>query len=92
MSSYVQRLNQQKQKLQEKINREERIIKQQAYLQRSKERKTRTRRLIQKGALLEKYFEIDNLSVAETEDFLKRFSGYVKAHKLKKYQKKEESH
>lgn len=89
MSNYVQRLNQQKQKLQEKINHEERIIKQQAYLQRSKERKARTRRLIQKGALLEKYFEIDNLSVAETEDFLKQFSGYVKAHKLEKYQKKE---
>ena len=67
MSSYVQRLNQQKQILQEKINHEERIIKKQAYLQRSKERKARTRRLIQKGALLEKYFEIDNLSVAETE-------------------------
>ena len=92
MSSYVQRLNQQKQKLQEKINHEDRIINQQTYLQRSKERKARTRRLIQKGALLEKYFEIDNLSGAETEDFLKQFSGYVKAHKLEKYRKKEESH
>lgn len=87
MSSYVQRLNQQKQKLQEKINHEERIIKQQAYLQRSKERKARTRRLIQKGALLEKYFEIDNLSVEETEEFLKQFSSYVKTHKLEKYKK-----
>ena len=92
MSSYVQRLNQQKQILQEKINHEERIIKKQAYLQRSKERKARTRRLIQKGALLEKYFEIDNLSVAETEEFLKQFSCYVKAHKLEKYRKKEEIH
>lgn len=54
-------------------------------MQRSKERKTRTRRLIQKGALLEKYFKIDNLSVEETEEFLKQFSSYVKAHKLKKY-------
>ena len=64
MSSYVQRLNQQKQKLQEKINHEERIIKQQTYLQRSKERKARTRRLIQKGALLEKYFEFVSFNIA----------------------------
>lgn len=92
MSNYVERLNQQKQKLQEKINHEKRIINQQAYLQRTKKRKARTRRLIQKGALLEKYFEIDNLSVTETEEFLKQFSGYVKAHKLEKYRKKEESH
>lgn len=64
---YYERLTNQKQKLQEKINREKRIIKQQKYAQQSKARKARTRRLIQKGALLEKYFDIDNLSVDETE-------------------------
>ena len=42
-------------------------------------RKQRTRRLIQKGALLEKYFEIAHLSPEETEEFLKVFSEYVKA-------------
>lgn len=82
MSNYYEHLTNQKQKLQEKINREERIIKQQKYAQQSKARKARTRRLIQKGALLEKYFDIDNLSVDETEEFFKQFSGYVKAHKL----------
>lgn len=53
-------------------------------------RKQRTKRLIEKGALLEKYFEIDCLTVEETEDFLKFFSEYIKANKPKKYQKKEE--
>ena len=64
-------------------------------------RKRRTKRLIEKGALLEKYFEIDYLTVEETEEFLKIFSEYIKANKkgrtniknnqfyLKKYQKKE---
>ena len=52
-------------------------------------RKQRTKRLIEKGALLEKYFEIDYLTFEETEDFLKIFSEYIKANKPKKYQKKE---
>lgn len=44
-------------------------------------RKRRTKRLIEKGALLEKYFEIDYLTVEETEEFLKIFSEYIKANK-----------
>lgn len=41
-------------------------------LQREKEkkRKARTRRLIRKGALLEKVFELQDFSVEETEKFL----------------------
>ncbi len=42
------------------------------------------RRLIQKGALLEKYFQADNLSVEETEELLKTFADYVNAHKPNK--------
>lgn len=42
-------------------------------MQRSKELKVSTRRLIQK-TLLEKYFETNNLSVDETKEFLKHFS------------------
>lgn len=37
-----------------------------------KQRKLRTRRLIQKGALLEKYFNLENSSPDETELFLKQ--------------------
>lgn len=52
-----------------------------------KERKIRTRRLIQKGALLEKYFECDHLSTEETEDLLQMFAGYVNKKKLDKFKK-----
>lgn len=41
-------------------------------------RKERTRRLIQKGALLEKYFEIEHLGLEETEYVLKMFSSFVR--------------
>jgi len=40
--------------------------------QKEKERKARTHRLIQKGALAEKYFEISDLSPDETETFFKK--------------------
>lgn len=49
------------------------------------ERKKRTRRLIQKGALLEKYFESEHLSVEETEELLKMFAYYVKEKKSEKF-------
>lgn len=39
--------------------------------QKEKDRKERTRRLIKKGALLEKYFDLESTSVDETEIFLK---------------------
>lgn len=41
-------------------------------------RKERTRRLIQKGALLEKYFGIEDLDVNETEEILKMVSSFVR--------------
>lgn len=52
-----------------------------------KKRKERTRKLIQKGALLEKYFNIENLSVEETEELLKVFANYVKANMPNKFKK-----
>ncbi|RAK47855.1 hypothetical protein BHX94_12295 (plasmid) [Macrococcoides bohemicum] len=52
-------------------------------------RKERTRRLIQKGALLEKYFELDEKSVEETEELLKIFSSYINENKPKKFKKEE---
>lgn len=47
-------------------------------LNQSENRKERTRRLIQKGALLEKYFEAEHLSVEETEELLKLSVTLVK--------------
>lgn len=71
--------------LQQEINRVERSIQ----LDSQKERKERTRRLIQKGALLENYFECEHLSVEETEDLLKVFSQYINEKKQEKFKKKE---
>ena len=71
--------------LQQEINRVERSIQ----LDTQKERKERTRRLIQKGALLENYFECEHLSVGETEELLRVFSNYVNEKKQKKFKKEE---
>ena len=46
-----------------------------------KERKLRTHYLIQKGALLESYFDIKDLSVDETEKLLKELASTVNKYK-----------
>lgn len=51
------------------------------------ERKKRANRLIQKGALLERYFEAEHLKIEETEELLKMFSEYVNEKKPSKYKK-----
>lgn len=52
-----------------------------------KKRKARSRRLIQKGALFEKYFEAEKLSLDESKELLKIFADYVNANKPDKYKK-----
>lgn len=44
----------------------------------TQDRKDRTRLLIQTGALCEKYFDIENLSLSEREEIFKIFSSYIK--------------
>ncbi|WP_193014064.1 DUF3847 domain-containing protein [Staphylococcus equorum] len=51
------------------------------------DRKERAHRLIQKGALLEKYFEVEELTPEETEELLKIFSSYINANKPNKFKK-----
>lgn len=79
--------------LQEKENLSKKISIKEARLTRDlnsrTERKKRTHRLIQKGALLEKYFEIEDYSIQETEEILKIFSDYVKANIPDKFKRKE---
>lgn len=60
--------------LQQQLNTQE--LKLQREKQRS--RKERTHRLIQKGALLEKYFDLYETSVEDTEIFLKELSNKIK--------------
>ncbi|QIK52789.1 hypothetical protein G7058_11725 (plasmid) [Jeotgalibaca porci] len=70
----IKKLEQEKNRLERSLSRDHQI-----------ERKKRTRRLIQKGALLEKYFESEHLSVEETEELLKMFAEYVKGKKTPKF-------
>ncbi|WP_073945505.1 hypothetical protein [Streptococcus salivarius] len=56
-------------------------------LNNSTERRKRTHKLIQKGALLEKYFDIKHLSVQETEALLKIYSDYIKSNMPSKFKK-----
>ena len=53
------------------------------------DRKDRTRLLIQTGALCEKYFDIENLTLLEREDIFKLFSSYIKNNIPIKYKKNE---
>ncbi|WP_273712501.1 hypothetical protein [Leuconostoc mesenteroides] len=87
MSKKLNQLVSSKDKLQKKIDQEEFILRQSKYFENSKARKERTRLLIQKGALLDKYFETESLSVDDTENLLKIFSNYVNSNKPDKYKK-----
>lgn len=87
MSNQLENLISKKEEIKKKIERENLILKKSKYLESTKERKARTRKLIQKGALLDKYFETENLSIDEIEDFLKIFSNYIKENKPDKYKK-----
>lgn len=87
MSNQLENLISKKEEIQKKIERENSILKKSKYIESTKKRKERTRKLIQKGALLDKYFDTENLSIDETEDFLKIFSNYIKENKPYKYKK-----
>lgn len=84
MANQYEKLVAQKARLKEKMDREDFKIRQSKYYESRQARKARSRRLIQKGALLEKYFQADNLSVEQTEELLKIFADYVNAHKPNK--------
>ncbi|MBV4417009.1 DUF3847 domain-containing protein [Clostridium tyrobutyricum] len=49
------------------------------------ERKKRTRRLIQTGALAEKYFNIEHLSIEDREAIFSMFAEYIKTNAPEKY-------
>lgn len=53
----------------------------------NQDRKARTRLLIQTGALCDKYFNIENLSLFEKEEIFKLFSAYIKNNIPIKYKK-----
>ncbi|KKE78657.1 hypothetical protein DTX80_17740 [Bacilli bacterium] len=81
--SYLKRLEQQKNELELSLKRNN-------LSESNMKRKERTRRLIQKGALLEKYFDCEHLSPKETEEFLNVFSDFIKKNTPDKYKKRAE--
>ncbi|WP_353726640.1 hypothetical protein ABVE96_15035 (plasmid) [Lactiplantibacillus plantarum] len=81
MSNQYKKLVEQQARLKQKIEQEDFKLRQSKYYENRQARKARSRRLIQKGALLEKYFQANNLSVEQTEELLKIFTDYVNAHK-----------
>ncbi|MFW6772608.1 hypothetical protein [Weissella confusa] len=66
------------------IENEDFKLRQSKYYENSKKR---SRRLIQKGALLEKYFECEHLSIEDTESFSKMFAHVVNEQKPEKWKK-----
>lgn len=56
-------------------------------LKKERERKKRAHRLIQTGALVEKYLELKNLSLEEREELLKVFATYINTNKPNKFKK-----
>lgn len=87
MSDQLEKLLAKREKAQKIIEIEELKIRQYQYIENKKARKAWTRKLIQKGALLDKYFETENLSADETELLLKIFANYVNSNKPNKYKK-----
>ena len=87
MSDQLEKLLAKREKALKRIEIEELKIRQYQYIENKKARKARTRKLIQKGALLDKYFETESLSADETESLLKIFANYVNSNKPDKYKK-----
>ena len=77
-------------KIEKKINKLEREKKILEYSLSKENRKLRTRRLIQIGALSEKYFDLFENDLMEIEEIFSQFSLYVKSNKLDKHKKEKE--
>jgi hypothetical protein len=57
------------------------------HLQSERERKARASRLIQTGALAEKYFDMAHLSMEDREELFKIFAAYINENKPLKFKK-----
>ncbi|GAA5661390.1 hypothetical protein ABEV12_09910 [Geobacillus stearothermophilus] len=75
--------------LQKRIEQLEERKRQILRLAKERERKKRAYRLIQTGALAEKYFELEHLTIPEREELFKIFANYINEKKPDKFKKKE---
>lgn len=53
------------------------------------DRKKRTKRLIETGALCEKYFDMYHMTIEDREEVFKIFSNYIQANTPNRFHKKE---
>ncbi|MEK5105003.1 hypothetical protein MKX83_23980 [Cytobacillus sp. FSL M8-0252] len=65
--------------------KKENLKKEIEYKNKQNYRKERARRLIETGALAEKYFEISNLTIDEREKLFKMFSPFIIGNKPKEF-------
>lgn len=77
-------------KIDEQIKRLEREKKIYEHSLSKENRKRRTHRLIQIGALSEKYFDLYQNDIQEIEEIFSQFSKFVKTNKLEKHKKNSE--
>lgn len=74
----IKKLDEELQLLERRIKHIEQIEKNK---RKNEERRKRTRRLIETGALAEKYFEIHDLTIEQREELFNMFSSFIKANK-----------
>lgn len=75
LNSELERLNEYK----------KRLIKENRYAEKVQTRKERAHRLIQTGALAEKYFDLHKLTIEQREELFKTFATFVNSNKPKKF-------
>lgn len=88
MKKNTHNINEIENKISELTKRKNALEKEMKYKEEKDKRKIRTRRLIETGALAEKYFELDaDLSIEDREELFKMFSPFVLSNKPKKFKK-----
>lgn len=80
MSSKIEKIDQKISQLEREKKILERSLK-------TNQRKERTRRLIQLGALSEKYFDLYHSDLEDVEEIFSQFSNFIKNHKLDRHKK-----
>ncbi|MHC6167493.1 hypothetical protein [Bacillus velezensis] len=87
MKKNIRNINEIENEISELTKRKNALEKEIKYKEKKDERKARARRLIETGALAEKYFELDDLSIEDREELFKMFSPFVLSNKPKKFKK-----
>ena len=88
MSERYKKLIEEKERLEKQIIARQNQIHQKEQSENYRKRKVRTRTLIQKGALLEKYFNIPDYSIEDTEKILSFFAPYVADNMPERFRRK----